>query len=66
MTSRVVVIAGFVLLFLLAGCLVVLSRIRSSKLASVGEALAHVTARTDVRIVVLCCWAWLGWHILAR
>ncbi|MEQ7123220.1 DUF6186 family protein [Actinopolymorpha sp. B11F2] len=66
MTTRLVVIAGFVVLFLLACSLVILARIRRVQLATLGEALAHVMVRAEVRILVLCAWAWLGWHALAR
>ena len=66
MTTRLVVIAGFVVVLVLAASLVALARIRREWLATVSEVLAHVMRRTDVRILVLGSWAWLGWHVLAR
>jgi hypothetical protein len=66
MTTRIVVIAGFVVVFVLAASVVALARIHRDWLATASEVLAHVTRRTDVRILVLGGWAWLGWHVLAR
>jgi len=66
MTSRVVIIAGFVLLFVAGGILLALSRTRPERFAKFTEALAHVTTPVQVRLFVLAVWAWLGWHFLAR
>lgn len=64
--ERVVTIAGFVLLFAVAGAAVLLARIRRDRWATFAEALSAVIRRRSVRVVVLFVWFWLGWHFLAR
>lgn len=67
MTSREITIAGFVVLFVLAGVLVIAARWRPDWLGKFGEALEAASGRHIVlRILVAVCWAWLGWHFLAR
>ncbi len=66
MTSRTVVISGFVVLFAAAGVLLVVSWFRPDRLARFSAALTHVTRPASLRILVLFVWAWLGWHFLAR
>ncbi|HZC27066.1 MAG TPA: DUF6186 family protein [Actinopolymorphaceae bacterium] len=66
MSSRTLTIAGFVVLFVAAGVLLVVSKLRPDRVARFSDALAHVTAPGKVRVLVLFAWAWLGWHFLAR
>jgi Family of unknown function (DUF6186) len=67
MTSRAVTIAGFVVLIALAAGLVVLSRLRPDRLARFVVVVRAVSQRNLIlRGLVLFCWAWLGWHFLAR
>lgn len=66
MSSRMITISGFVLLFVLAAALVVIAWVRRDRLATFSEVIAHAGRRRVVRIGVLLIWAWLGWHFLAR
>lgn len=66
MTTRMMTILGFVLLFGAAGLVVLWTRIRSDRWASFGQVVAAVTTRRNARFLVLVVWAWLGWHFLAR
>lgn len=64
--SRVLTIAGFVLLFAVASFAVLLARVRRDRWATFADALSAVSRRRSVRVIVLFVWAWLGWHFLAR
>ncbi|WP_020573490.1 DUF6186 family protein [Actinopolymorpha alba] len=66
MTTRIITILGFVVVFLAAGTLVAASWLRPERHARFTETLRHVTKGRAIRILVLFCWAWLGWHFLAR
>lgn len=67
MTSRVVQITGFCVLFAVAGGMVFASLVFRRSVATVGEALRAVTLRRLLpRLLILLAWAWLGWHFLAR
>jgi hypothetical protein len=67
MTWRAVTIAGFVLLFALAVVVVLVSRLRPDRLARFTDTVRAVMQRhIALRALVLFCWAWLGWHFLAR
>lgn len=67
MSARAVTVTGFVLLFALAAGLVVLSRLRPGLVARFGQALDAVWRQhVLVRGLLIFCWAWLGWHFLAR
>jgi hypothetical protein len=66
MSSRTITIAGFIVLFAIAGVLLLMSRFRPDRVARFSDALAYVTAPGRFRVLVLLAWAWLGWHFLAR
>lgn len=67
MTTRDVTIAGYVLVFAAAAVAVLVSWLRSDRLARFSVAVAAACDRHRViRAVVIFAWAWLGWHFLAR
>jgi hypothetical protein len=66
MTSRIVTIVGFVLLFAVGGVAILWSWLRPERFARFHDALTHVTGPAHHRVLVLLIWAWLGWHFLAR
>lgn len=66
MTSRGVIIIGFVVLLVLLVGSVVVSHLRGSRLGTLSETLAYLTHSRPTRLVAVLVWAWLGWHFLAR
>ncbi|HEY3005394.1 MAG TPA: DUF6186 family protein [Kribbellaceae bacterium] len=67
MSWRAVTIAGFVVLFTVAAALVAISRLWPARLARFGTAVRAASGRhVMLRGLVVFCWAWLGWHFLAR
>ncbi len=67
MSWRAVTIAGFVVLFTVAGLLVAISWLWPGRLARFGATVRAVSGRhVMLRGLVVFCWAWLGWHFLAR
>ncbi|MGH9304259.1 MAG: DUF6186 family protein [Acidimicrobiales bacterium] len=63
--SRDVVITMWLVLFGLAVLVEVLGRI-STKVDALGEVTGRLIARRSGAVVLLLCWAWLGWHLFAR
>jgi hypothetical protein len=57
---------GFCLLGLIAAGLYVASRLRLGGLMRLGDLVDVVRTSTVGRLVLVACWAWLGWHLLAR
>ncbi|TQM25537.1 DUF6186 family protein [Nocardia bhagyanarayanae] len=66
MTERAIVIAGFAVLLALALVLTALAHLRPDLLAPLSKVAAAALDRRPVRILAVLCWAWLGWHFLAR
>lgn len=67
MTSRLLQIVGFCVVFGLGGAMVVASLVSRRWFATVGEAIRAMTSRRLLlRLLIVCIWAWLGWHFLAR
>ncbi|MEV0340366.1 DUF6186 family protein [Nocardia sp. NPDC050713] len=66
MTERAIVIAGFVALFALALGLTALAHLRRDLITPLTEVAAAALDHRSVRILAVLCWAWLGWHFLAR
>ncbi|WP_431949352.1 DUF6186 family protein [Nocardia lijiangensis] len=66
MTERAIVIAGFALLCTLALGLTTLAHLRPNLLAPLSKVATAALAQRPVRIIAILCWAWLGWHFLAR
>ena len=63
--SRVVTLAGFVLIASAIGGLAVLSTRRPS-LVPLPRLLARASESRTCRLVLALVWAWLGWHLFAR
>ncbi|WP_431962614.1 DUF6186 family protein [Nocardia sp. bgisy134] len=66
MTERAVVVTGFAVLLALALGLTALAHLRRDLIAPLTEVATAALARRPVRIIAALCWAWLGWHFLAR
>ncbi|MEV0031474.1 DUF6186 family protein [Nocardia sp. NPDC050793] len=66
MTERAVIIVGFAALLGVALVLTALAHLRPDLLAPLSKVAAAALGRRPVRIIAVLCWAWLGWHFLAR
>ncbi len=66
MTSRVLTVAGFVLLGLACLGLEVAGRIHGWPVPTLGRLLNGIMRRRSARVGVLLAWWWLGWHFLAQ
>jgi hypothetical protein len=69
--SRIVVIVGFVVAFVIFGVLEALARRPGSRIPTFGDVCAYVmqyeVGKVPVgRIGVLGFWWWVGWHFFAR
>ena len=66
MTTRMVFLAGYVVVGLALTALVLLSHGRPSAVATVTELADASTRRRAGRVIVLLVWWWIGFHVLAR
>jgi hypothetical protein len=67
MSWRAITITGFVVLCSVTVAFLVLSRRRPQILTRFTTALDTVMRRhVLLRALIVFCWAWLGWHFLAR
>jgi hypothetical protein len=66
MTARTLTYAGWMVLAAAAVALELRARLRTGRLASLGDALALAIRVRFVRLAVLAAWAWVGWHLFAR
>ena len=66
MTARALTIAALGVLLLAGVVLATAGQRRRLGLVPPGELLAAVSRRRSGRLLVVLCWAWLGWHLLAR
>ncbi len=64
MIIRVITLAGYVLIALLALAWEVRCARRRSM--TLGMFLAWLTSRSAVSTILLLGWAWLGWHLFVR
>lgn len=69
--SRIVVIVGFAVSFVILGALEALARRPGSRIPTFGDVCAYVmqyeVGKVPVgRIGVLGFWWWVGWHFFAR
>jgi hypothetical protein len=64
MTSRTIVIVGFLVLGSVAAGLVAAGRL--GLLARPRDVLDGLLARRKTRLLVVLAWVWLGWHFLVR
>jgi len=65
-TARTLTIAALGVLALAAAVLAAAGQRRRLGLVPPGEVLAVATRQRSGRLLVVLCWAWLGWHLLAR
>ena len=66
MTARALVILAYVVLASVAVALELAGRAGRLGLVPIAAVVDAVRASRTGRIVVALCWAWLGWHLLAR
>lgn len=67
MSSRLIQIIGYCVIFGLATTTVVASLVFRHSVATFNEALrAVMSRRLLLRVLIVLAWAWLGWHFLAR
>lgn len=62
--TRIITILGYCLEGLAAVGLVIVARLKSDKVAPVGELLDRVMASRAARVTLVLFWWWLGWHFL--
>jgi hypothetical protein len=65
-TTRAVTIAAYLAVAAVMVALYVAGRARRFGLAPLGEVVDAVRAFRSGRLVLIVCWAWVGWHFLAR
>ncbi len=66
MRSRVITIAGFVVLALSGLVIEWASRTGRARIAPFGHVLSDLMRTPPVRIAVLFTWWWIGWHFFTR
>lgn len=66
MSTRVLTIAGFVALAVVAVALYMTGRAHRLGLASLGDVTDAIRSSTLGRFALAFGWAWVGWHLLAR
>lgn len=66
MRSRVITIAGFVLLALTGAVMEWAARTQRARVAPFGQVLSELMRTPPVRIAVLFTWWWIGWHFFTR
>jgi uncharacterized protein DUF6186 len=65
-TSRAITIAAYVATAAVLVLLYIAGRARRLGLAPLGELMDAVCSSRSWRLTLIVCWAWLGWHFLAR
>ena len=65
-STRAITIAAYVMTAAVLVLLYIAGRTRRFGLVSLGELVDVVRSSRSVRLAVIVCWAWLGWHFLAR
>ncbi|MCP2297502.1 hypothetical protein SAMN04244553_3367 [Nocardia amikacinitolerans] len=60
------VVVGFAMLLAIALALTALAHMRRDLLTPLSAVAAAALTSRPVRIIAVLCWAWLGWHFLAR
>lgn len=66
MSTRVITIAGFVLVIAALVSLEILGRRKKANIPTVSEWLGYVMRPKAGRVLILLGWLWLGWHYFAR
>ena len=66
MSARTLTLAALGVLILAAAVLAMAGHRRRLGLVPPGELLRAATGPRAGRVAVALCWAWLGWHLLAR
>lgn len=66
MSTRVITIAGFVLVIAALVSLEILGRRKKANIPTVSEWLGYVMRPKAGRALILLGWLWLGWHYFAR
>jgi len=66
MSTRVITIAGFVVIIASMVILEILARRPSSRIPALGAWLGYVMRPRAGRALILLGWLWLGWHYFAR
>lgn len=64
--THAITVAGY-LTFVLAGVVTwLITRRKSSKIASVGELFDRVMHHRATRVAIILAWWWIGWHFLVN
>lgn len=66
MSSRELTVAGFLALAVVALVLYLLGHTRRWGLAPLGDVTDAIRTSKAGRVALALCWAWVGWHLLAR
>ena len=66
MTARILTVAGFAVLGMVAAALTLAGRKCRLGLARPGDLLDALRSRAPARLAIVLSWTWLGWHFLAR
>ncbi len=66
MTVRILTIAGFAVLGMVAAALTLAGHKGRLGLVRPGELLDALRLPTPARLAIVLSWTWLGWHFLAR
>jgi hypothetical protein len=66
MVTRVITIAGFVIVIMALFVLEYLGRRKDSRIPTLGEWLGFIMRPRAGRFLILLGWLWLGWHYFAR
>ncbi len=64
MTSRIITIAVYGILFASLGVMELLARNSRRNIPTVGQALRWTMRRRSAQIGVVMAWWWIGWHFL--
>lgn len=66
MSTRVITIAGFVVVIAGLVTLEILGRRKKANIPTMSEWLGYVMRPKTGRALILLGWLWLGWHYFAR
>lgn len=66
MSSRELTVTGFLVLAVVALVLYLLGHARRWGLAPLGDVTDAIRTSRAGRVALALCWAWVGWHLLAR
>ena len=66
MSSRELTVTGFLVLAVVALVPYLLGHARRWGLAPLGDVTDAIRTSRAGRVALALCWAWLGWHLLAR